>query len=72
MSESKGDKDPTLHIVDAGLENQIAEVLDQLAFIRAALEELLRRVPEPRCLLCGLARGFHDQKFGGADHEFTF
>lgn len=61
MSEFEDDKDPSLH----------NEILDQLAFIRAALEEVLRRLPEPKCLMCGLARGFHDAKFGNADHEFT-
>ena len=47
------------------------DVLDQLAYIRAQLGELLRRVPEPRCRMCGLVEGYHTASWGGTDHEFT-
>lgn len=44
------------------------EVLKQLAFVIAALEELLRRTPD-RCALCGEPHRVHDQP--DFDHEFV-
>lgn len=48
----------------------LRHIHEELAKIKAAVDELLRRVPEPRCQMCGFGSGYHSQQFG-ADHEFT-
>lgn len=56
--------------MDDDKSGSLEEILNQLAFVRAALEELLRRVPDLRCAYCGQSSSMHAQQFG-ADHDFV-
>lgn len=53
---------------DKERERAMNDVLDELAYIRAQLEEVLRRLPEARCAYCGNPWSAHAS--GISDHEF--
>lgn len=46
---------------------QLQAILVEFGKIHAVLEEVLRRLPEPRCKDCGMLLGFHRE----LDHEFV-
>jgi hypothetical protein len=51
---------------------QLLEMRNQLMKIQTELEEILRRIPEPRCNYCGLTLGFHNRETcPDLDHEFV-
>jgi hypothetical protein len=51
---------------------QLLEMRNQLIKIQAELEEILRRIPEPRCRMCGMGLGFHNRAtMPDLDHEFV-
>lgn len=52
---------------DEKRDQTLQDIQDQLAFVRAALEELLRRTPD-RCAYCGESSRVHNQP--DFDHEF--
>jgi hypothetical protein len=60
-----------LHLLmnDAERDRMLNDMFDALVVIKVMVEELMRRIPEPRCGYCGMGRGWHH---GGVDHEFVF